>query len=97
MTVVGVAAAGFRGVDVGAVPAFWIPTSMYADANFNTDEDLLNSPARWLQVPPPSASWFNPSCSASLPPIPRPSLPQRLSSPLARSRQHSSPLGEPRT
>jgi predicted permease len=50
MTVVGVAAAGFRGVDVGAVPAFWIPTSMYADANLGTDEDLLNSPTRWLQV-----------------------------------------------
>ncbi|HEX7200496.1 MAG TPA: ABC transporter permease, partial [Dongiaceae bacterium] len=43
MTVVGVAAAG-------AVPAFWIPTSMYADANLGTDEDLLNSPARWLQI-----------------------------------------------
>jgi predicted permease len=50
MTVVGVAAAGFRGVDVGAVPAFWIPTSMYADANIGTDEDLLNSPTRWLQI-----------------------------------------------
>ncbi len=50
MTVVGVAAAGFRGVDVGAVPAFWIPTSMYADANLGTDEDLLNGPTRWLQI-----------------------------------------------
>ena len=50
MTVVGVAAAGFRGVDVGAVPAFWIPTSMYADANLGTDEDLLDSPTRWLQI-----------------------------------------------
>ena len=50
MTVVGVAAAGFRGVDVGAVPAFWIPTSMYADANLGTDEDLLNRPTRWLQI-----------------------------------------------
>ncbi|SPF37666.1 conserved membrane hypothetical protein [Candidatus Sulfopaludibacter sp. SbA4] len=50
MTVVGVAAAGFRGVDVGAVPAFWIPTSMYADANLDTDEDLLNNPTRWLQI-----------------------------------------------
>lgn len=50
MTVVGVAAAGFRGVDVGAVPAIWIPTSMYADANLGTDEDLLNSPTRWLQI-----------------------------------------------
>jgi len=50
MTVIGVAAAGFRGVDVGAVPAFWIPTSMYADANLATNEDLLNSPTRWLQI-----------------------------------------------
>src|SRR5258706_7894096 len=51
MTVVGVAAAGFRGVDVGAVPAIWIPTSMYADANLGTgDEDLLNGHTRWLQI-----------------------------------------------
>jgi predicted permease len=50
MTVVGVAAAGFRGVDVGAVPALWIPTSMYADANLGTDEDLVNGSARWLQI-----------------------------------------------
>ena len=50
MTVVGVAAAGFRGVDVGVVPAFWIPTSMYADANLGTDEDLVHSPTRWLQI-----------------------------------------------
>jgi len=50
MTVVGVAAAGFRGVDVGFVPAFWIPTSMYADANPSTEEDLFNGPERWLQI-----------------------------------------------
>lgn len=50
MTVAGVAAAGFRGVDVGAVPALWIPTSMYADANLGTDEDLFNGPTRWLQI-----------------------------------------------
>src|SRR5579864_1092774 len=50
MTVIGVAAAGFRGIDVGAVPAFWIPTSMYADANLGTDEDLFNDPVRWLQI-----------------------------------------------
>src|SRR5690242_8272591 len=50
MTVVGVAAAGFRGVDVGALPAFWMPTSMYADANLGTDEDLLHNPTRWLQI-----------------------------------------------
>src|SRR5579862_2876267 len=46
MTVVGVAAAGFRGVDVGAVPAFWMPTSMYADSNLSTSEDLFNGPER---------------------------------------------------
>jgi hypothetical protein len=50
MTVVGVAAAGFRGVDVGAVPAFWMPTSMYADSNQSTSEDLFNGPERWLQI-----------------------------------------------
>jgi predicted permease len=50
MTVIGVAAAGFRGIDVDAVPAFWIPTSMYADANLPTNEDLLKSPTRWLQI-----------------------------------------------
>jgi predicted permease len=49
MTVVGVAAAGFRGVDVGAVPAFWMPTSMCAYSNIDED-DLLNSPVRWLQI-----------------------------------------------
>src|SRR5579863_2050108 len=51
MTVVGVAAAGFRGVDVGAVPAFWMPTSMVADANLDPgDEDLLKGHTRWLQI-----------------------------------------------
>ncbi|MBZ5604151.1 MAG: ABC transporter permease [Acidobacteriia bacterium] len=50
MTVVGVAAAGFRGIDVGFVPAFWIPTSIYADANLGTDEDLLHDNTRWLQI-----------------------------------------------
>jgi predicted permease len=50
MTVIGVATAGFRGIDVGAVPAFWIPTSMYADSNLPTNEDLLKSPTRWLQI-----------------------------------------------
>src|SRR5579863_3998664 len=49
MTVVGVAAAGFRGVDVGAMPAFWMPTSMVADANVDED-DLLNTPVRWVQI-----------------------------------------------
>ena len=50
MTVIGVAAAGFRGIDVGFVPAFWIPTSMYADSNLSTNEDLFNGPERWLQI-----------------------------------------------
>src|SRR5438874_730553 len=34
----------------GVVPAFWIPISMYADANLGTEEDLFNGPERWLQI-----------------------------------------------
>src|SRR5215472_2384172 len=49
MTVVGVAAAGFGGVDVGAVPALWLPASMYAEALPGV-EDLLNRPTRWMQI-----------------------------------------------
>jgi len=49
MTVIGVAASGFRGVDVGAVPALWIPASMYAEA-IPGSKDLLNRPTRWMQV-----------------------------------------------
>ena len=49
MTVVGVAAAGFGGVDVGAVPALWLPASMYAEA-LPGAEDLLSSPIRWMQI-----------------------------------------------
>jgi hypothetical protein len=49
MTVVGVAAAGFRGVDVGEVPAVWIPASMSADAvpGFN---EMLDHRMRWMQI-----------------------------------------------
>ena len=49
MTIVGVAAAGFRGVDVGQVPSLWIPTSMSSQAipGFG---DLLNPRVRWMQV-----------------------------------------------
>jgi predicted permease len=50
MTVVGVAAAAFHGVDVGAVPAFWIPASMYAEAIPGSDKNLLRSPTRWMQI-----------------------------------------------
>ncbi len=49
MTVVGVAAAAFHGVDVGAVPAFWIPASMYAAA-IPGAEDLLHHPTTWMQI-----------------------------------------------
>jgi len=48
-TVIGVAAAAFHGVDVGAVPALWIPASMYAAALPGT-EDLLRHPTRWMQI-----------------------------------------------
>ncbi len=51
MTVVGVAAAGFHGVDVGAVPALWIPASMYAEAiPAASGEDLLRRPTFWMQI-----------------------------------------------
>lgn len=52
MTVIGVAAAGFRGVDVGSIPSFWIPASMYAAAypGSNDVKDLLLSPTRWMQI-----------------------------------------------
>ena len=49
MTVVGVASAAFHGVDVGAVPALWIPASMYAEA-IPRAEDLLRGPTAWMQI-----------------------------------------------
>jgi len=49
MTIVGVAAAAFHGVDVGAVPALWIPASMYAEA-IPGAEDLLRRPSSWMQI-----------------------------------------------
>jgi predicted permease len=49
MTVVGVAAAPFRGVDVGEVPALWIPAAMSAQAipGFNT---MLDRRTFWMQI-----------------------------------------------
>ena len=49
MTIVGVAAARFRGVDVGAVPALWMPASMYAQAIPGID-DVFDRPTRWMQI-----------------------------------------------
>ena len=49
MTVVGVAAPEFHGVDVGEVPWLWIPAAMSAHAipGFN---DMLNRRVAWMQV-----------------------------------------------
>jgi predicted permease len=49
LTIIGVAASTFEGIDVGEVPALWIPTSMSAQAipGFN---DLLDRRTRWMQV-----------------------------------------------
>lgn len=49
LTIVGVAAPSFEGIDVGQVPSLWIPASMSAQAipGFN---DLLNRRIRWMQV-----------------------------------------------
>jgi predicted permease len=49
MTVVGVAAASFRGIDVGEVPALWIPASMSAQAIPGFDEQM-DRRMRWMQV-----------------------------------------------
>src|SRR5215468_12045193 len=49
MAVVGVAAPSFHGVDVGAIPALWIPASMYAEA-IPGAEDLLRRPTCWMQI-----------------------------------------------
>jgi putative ABC transport system permease protein len=49
MTIVGVAEPTFRGIDVGAVPALWIPASMAARA-LPGFTDLLDRRTRWMQV-----------------------------------------------
>src|SRR5262249_24417811 len=49
MTVVGVAAPGFRGIDVGEVPLLWIPATMSAQAIPGFDQ-MLDSRTVWMQV-----------------------------------------------
>ena len=49
MTIIGVAARGFRGIDIGEVPSLWIPAAMSADALPGFDQ-LLNRRVRWMQI-----------------------------------------------
>jgi predicted permease len=49
MTVVGVAAASFRGVDVGEVPSLWLPASM-ASQVLPGFKNPLDRRTRWMQV-----------------------------------------------
>ncbi|MCU1273123.1 MAG: hypothetical protein JWO48_554, partial [Bryobacterales bacterium] len=49
MTVIGVAAPLFRGIDVGEVPSLWIPASMSAQTIPGFD-GLLDRRVRWMQV-----------------------------------------------
>ena len=49
MTVIGVAASGFRGIDVGEVPSLWIPASMSGQA-IPSFKDQLDRRTRWMQV-----------------------------------------------
>lgn len=49
MTVIGVAAPAFRGIDVGQVPSLWIPASMSAQA-IPGFKDQLDRRTRWMQV-----------------------------------------------
>src|SRR5262249_41753839 len=49
MTVIGVAAPGFHGIDVGEVPSLWIPAAMSAQAIPGFDS-MLNRRSRWMQM-----------------------------------------------
>ncbi len=49
MTVIGVAASAFRGIDVGEVPSLWIPAAMSAQAIPGFD-GLLDRRTRWMQM-----------------------------------------------
>ncbi len=49
MTVIGVAAEGFRGIDWGEVPALWVPTMMKTAATPDFDW-LMDRRGRWLHV-----------------------------------------------
>ena len=49
MTVVGVAAPAFRGIDVGEVPSLWIPAAMSAQAIPGFDR-MLDRRTKWMQV-----------------------------------------------
>src|SRR5205814_3793809 len=49
MTVIGVAAPGFKGIDVGEVPSLWIPAAMSAQAIPGFD-GMLDRRTRWMQV-----------------------------------------------
>src|SRR6185312_4656706 len=49
LKIIGVAARTFRGIDVGDVPALWIPASM-SGAAIPDFKDLLNRRVRWMQV-----------------------------------------------
>src|SRR6266850_4752060 len=49
MTVVGVTAPAFHGIDVGEVPSLWIPAVMSAQANPGF-ETMLDRRTRWVQI-----------------------------------------------
>jgi hypothetical protein len=49
MTIIGVAAARFRGIDVGVVPAFWVPASM-SEQVIPGFHDLLGRRTFWMQI-----------------------------------------------
>lgn len=49
MTVIGIAAPEFKGIDVGEVPALWIPAAMSAQAIPGFD-NMLERRVRWMQI-----------------------------------------------
>ncbi len=50
MTIVGVADPAFRGVDLGEVPALWMPTMMKRQAMPEWSREPLDRRARWMHV-----------------------------------------------
>jgi hypothetical protein len=49
LTIIGVAASTFKGIDVGQVPSIWIPASMSTQA-IPGFKDFLDRRTRWMQV-----------------------------------------------
>src|SRR6185312_15165200 len=50
MTVVGVAAPAFHGIDVGEIPSLWIPAVMSAQALPGLNNAMMDRRTAWVQI-----------------------------------------------